>query len=171
MCSDPSNKIQTEPVLIHNTVARNFNGLKLSVKFQLAGDYYSWTHPGLNRRQNTIYSKFLQPACGNKSENNFRVTCQQVSCGELTYIISSLTLMFSLTKRVTFSVYLQNSPVEVASVDVNVKGKSTCLADNLRGHIQYHLCAKFQSNKMKSSRKQNTTQNPFAFWYNQITNN
>ena len=123
VCSDPSNKIQTEPVLVNNTLARNFNGLKLSVKFQLVGDYYYWTHPGLKLSQITIYNPIFQ--CGSRSENGFNVTCQKVSCGGSTYIIISLTLMFSLNTDVTFAVYERNNrlTIEIASVDVHVKGE------------------------------------------------
>ena len=125
ICLDPSNKIQTEPVLVENTLAKNFNGIKLSVKFQLIRNFYFWTHPGLTLSQTTIYNPILHTACRNKSENAFRVTCQEVLCGKSTYIISSLTLMFSLNTNVTFAVYQHNGPltVKVASIDVRVKGK------------------------------------------------
>ena len=121
VCSDPSNEIQTEPVLVQNVLARNFNELKLSVKLQLVGDLYYWTHPGLTRSQTTIYNPISQ--CTFDRENGFEVICQKVSCGKSTYIISSLTLMFSLDTDVTFTVYQQNSFLQVAAINIHVKGK------------------------------------------------
>ena len=145
MCSDLLNKIQTKPVLIHNTLAKNFNWLKLSIKFQLVGDSYYWTHLGLKPSQTTIYNPILKPACGSRNDNGFHVTCRQVSCGKSAYIISSLTLMFPLNTSVTFRVYEQKNllRIEKASVDVQVKGKSTCFVDNRSGYIRYHLCTNF----------------------------
>ena len=123
VCSDPSNIIQTEPVLIENTVARNFNGLKLSVKFQLVDNYFFWTHPGLTRPQTTIYNPLV--LCYNRSDNDFNMTCQQVLCRGSTYIISSLTLMFPLNADVVFTAYQRNyrQSVKIASIDVIVKCK------------------------------------------------
>ena len=105
-------------------MARNFNGLKLSVKFQLVDDFYYWTHPGLTRFETTIYTPFVP--CYSRSGNDFRVTCKQVLCEGSTYIISSLTLMFSLDTDVTFTVYQRNGDlsVKIASINVIVKGKS-----------------------------------------------
>ena len=119
------NTIQTEPVLIENTLARNFNGLKLSINFLLIGGTYSWSHPILDpRRQTNIYSDFAR--CVEDTENGFDLTCQKVSCEKSTYIISSLTLMFPLDKDVTFTVVRSvTSPAKLAAIDINVKGKLT----------------------------------------------
>ena len=122
MCSDLSNTIQTEPVLNENTLAKNFYGLKLSIKFLLREDAYYWTHPGLNRPQTTIYQGIAQ--CQSKTEDGFKVTCQKFFCSGSAYIISSLTLMFPLVHNVTFGVSptpITNNPLDV--VAVMVKGK------------------------------------------------
>ena len=76
VCSDSSNTIQTEPVLVGNTLTRNFNGLKLSVKFLLVGDSCYWSHPGLTVPQTTIYNKFL--LCHTMIDKGFHETCQHV---------------------------------------------------------------------------------------------
>ena len=101
--SDSSATIQTEPLLIQNNLARNFDELKLSVKFLYVGNNYLWTHPGLTRTETVIYSPFT--SCVNKQEKGFKVTCQKVHDDGFTFIKSSLTLMFPLDKDVTFSVY------------------------------------------------------------------
>ena len=122
LCSDPSNTIQTDPVLNKNTLAKNFYGLKLSIKFFL-GDYlYQWVHRGLARSETTIYQK-LAP-CQSTNEFGFKVTCQKVFCNGSPYIISSLTLMFPLVQNVTFIV--SPTPVNnnrLALIAVMVKGK------------------------------------------------
>ena len=120
--SDLATTIQTEPVLIQNTLARNFIGLKLSVDFLLVGnDQYFWTHPGLTRTETIIRTPF---ACVNKAENGFQVTCLINSKEGSTFIKSSLTLMFPLDKDVTFSVYHRTTPqVLLSTIDIKVKGK------------------------------------------------
>ena len=122
-CSHPSTEIHTEPVLVENTLARNFNRLKLSIKFLFANDsYYVWLHNGLIVSQNTIYNIFS--SCVNNIENGFRMTCRNVSCERSTYIISSLTLMFPLNRDVSFAVIeVGRNTTQLASVDVKVKGK------------------------------------------------
>ena len=125
VCSDLSNTIQTEPVLNENTLAKNFYGLRLSIKFLLRKDSYYWTHPGLKNRpqtQTTIYQKIAP--CKSKKENGFKVTCQKFPCDGSTYIISSLTLMFPLVHNVVFGVNpisINNTPLDL--ITVMVKGK------------------------------------------------
>ena len=122
-CSRSSTAIHTEPVLVENTLARYFSGLKLSIKFPFVNSSsYSWTHNGLIVAQNTIYNIFS--SCVNNIENGFRMTCQKVSCERSTYIISSLTLMFPLNRDVSFAVIeVGRNTTQLASVDVKVKGK------------------------------------------------
>ena len=122
--SDFGTTIQTEPVLIQNTLARNFVGLKLSVEFLLVGNDYLWTHPDLTpkKRETVIYSPFTQ-RCVNKDENGFLVTCQVNSNEGSTFIKSSLTLMFPLDRDVTFSVYHRTTSQVLSTIDIKVKGK------------------------------------------------
>ena len=121
-CSDTSSTIQTEPVLNENTLARNFNGLKLSIKFLLVGNQYLWTHFGLTQNENNIYTSIA--LCANSNANNFQVTCQKISCTTSTYIKSSLTINFPLDKDITFAV-VQRAPTQtqLASIHINVRGK------------------------------------------------
>ena len=121
--SHPSTEIHIESVLVENTLARNLNGLKLSIKFLFVNySYYSCSHNGLIFSRNTIYNVFS--SCVNNIENEFRVTCQKVSCVRSTYIISSLTLMFPLDRDVSFAVNeVGINPTQLASVDVKVKDK------------------------------------------------
>ena len=124
VCSDLSNTIQTEPVLNENTLAKNFYGLKLSIKFLLREDAYYWNIPGLDERQTqtAIYHQIAK--CQNKNENGFKVTCQKFFCSGSAYIISSLTLMFPLVHDVAFSVSRNlnpNNPLDL--IAVVVKGK------------------------------------------------
>ena len=116
--SDLATTIQTKPVLIQNTLARNFIGLKLSVEFSLD----VWTHPGLTRTETAIYSPFTR--CVNTAENGFLVTCHVNSNEGSTFIKSSLTLIFPLDKDVTFSVYHKTtSQVLLSTIDIKVKGE------------------------------------------------
>ena len=122
--SDSSATIQTEPLLIQNNLARNFDELKLSVKFLYVGNnYYLWTHPGLTRTETVIYSPFT--LCVNNYEMGFKVTCQKVRDDGFTFIKSSLTLMFPLDKDVTFSVYHKfMAQLDLFSfIDIKVGGK------------------------------------------------
>ena len=125
-CSNALNTIQTEPVLVDNTLARNFIGLKLSVKFLLVGHVYVWSHPNLNAivLENFIYNSIA--SCINSSQHGFQVTCRQFVCENSTYIISSLTLMFPLDNDVTFSVF-EEVWNQIASIDIQVKGKLTII--------------------------------------------
>ena len=108
--------------MVENTLASNFIGFKLSIKFLSDDDAYIWSHPGFNHSQNIIFSAFA--SCANRSENSFQVTCQNVSCERSTYeIISSLTLMFPLNKNVTFAVIQLGARRELASIDIKVRGK------------------------------------------------
>ena len=126
-CCRSLNKIQTEPVLINNTLARHFEGLKLSITFLFVDDDYFWTHPDfIFFKQSTIYTALA--SCRNSVENGFNVTCQQVSNGNSTYIMSSLTLMFPLDKDVTFAVFkTRTNKVQLASINIKIKGKLTCV--------------------------------------------
>ena len=132
VCSNALNTIQTEPVLINNIVARNFKGLKLSVEFQLIGDIYYWTHPGLISSEITLFSSLAQ--CRNRSEYAvFWVTCQEVFCQGSTFIISSLTVMLPLDKNITFAVYgrTHSNSIGLPSIDIDVKGKFVNIKNNL----------------------------------------
>ena len=120
--SDLATTIQTKPVLIQNTLAKNFIGLNLSVEFLLVGnDNYFWTHPGLTRRETTLYSPFT--LCVNRTENAYEVTCQINSDKGSTFIKSSLTLMFPLDRDVTFSVYHGTTSQVLSTIDIKVKGE------------------------------------------------
>ena len=122
MCSDLSNTIETEPVLNENTLAKNFSGLKLSIKFLLHEDVYYWTHPGLSWPLTTIYQGIAK--CQNKNDNGFKVTCQKFFCSGSAYIISSLTLMFPLVHNVAFGVSRTlnaNNPLDMIAIVVNGK--------------------------------------------------
>ena len=122
-CLDYSNTFQTEPVLIKNTLAKNFNGLKLSTKFLLIGDFYIWSHRAFNPYVQTIIYTSLA-LCANNIQNGFKVTCQRVSCERSTYKVSSLTVMFPLDKDITFAVIEAGyNQVQLASIDIKVKGK------------------------------------------------
>ena len=120
--SDLATTIQTNPVLIENTLARNFIGLKLSVEFLFVGNDYFWSHPGVTLTETLIYSPFTR--CVNTAEKGFLVTCQINSNEGSTFIKSSLTLMFPLDRDVTFSVYHRTtSRVLLSTIDIKVKGK------------------------------------------------
>ena len=121
--SDLATTIQTKPVLIHNTLAKNFIGLKLSIEFLLVGNDYIWTHPGLTPKitETVIYSPFTR--CRNMDENGFLVTCQVNSNEGSTFIKSSLTLMFPLDRDVTISVYHRTTSQVLSTIDIKVKGK------------------------------------------------
>ena len=94
----------------------------MSIKFLSDGDAYIWSHPGFNQSQNIIFSVFA--SCANRIENNFQVTCKNVSCERSTYeIISSLTLMFPLNKNVRFAVIQLGTGRELAFIDIKVRGK------------------------------------------------
>ena len=136
-CSTPLNTIQTEPVLIENTLARNFNGLKLSIKFLLIGGTYHWSHPIFDpRTQTNIYSDFT--TCLENPDNGFGLTCQKFSCEKSTYIISSLTLMSPLDKDVTFTVIRSGtSPATLAFIDIKVKGKLTLVLVTNYFHVKF----------------------------------
>ena len=138
-CSIPLNTIQTEPVLIENTLAKNFNGLKLSIKFLLIGGTYQWLHPILypRRTQTNIYSD-LSRCVDERAENGFGLTCQKFSCEKSTYIISSLTLMFPLDKDVTFAVVRSGtSSATLASINIKVKGKLTLVLVTNYFHVKF----------------------------------
>ena len=123
--SDLVTTIQTEPVLIQNTLARNFIGLKLSVEFLLVGNHYLWSHPDFDSKIETvIYSPFTR-RCINTAEKGFQVTCHVNSNEGSTFIKSSLTLMFPLDRDVTFSVYDKTASQQVllSTIDIKVKGK------------------------------------------------
>ena len=123
-CSDPSDRIRTEPVLLNNTLARNFQGLKLSIKLFGKSDLYSWSHPGFTPRRTTIYQPNEHPPCVNKSENGFHVTCQLVSGPGSINIISTMTLMFPLDKNVTFTACQGEAcSIKLACIDIKVGGK------------------------------------------------
>ena len=121
VCSSSSHTIHTEPVLVENTLARNFIGFKLSIKFVSVGGSYIWSHPAFTPRQSGIFSVFV--SCANRSEINFQVTCQNVSCESSYEIISSLSLMFPLNKNVRFAVIQLGTRAELASIDIKVRGK------------------------------------------------
>ena len=122
MCSNPSNKIQTNPALVQNIVARNFKGLMLSARFLGVGDNYVWKHPTFVPSQSltTIYNSIFP--CKNRHENGFRVTCKTVSCGGSTYIISSLTVTFPLNEDATFAVRSADNQT-LLSIEIKVKSK------------------------------------------------
>ena len=123
MCSNPSNKIQTNPALVQNIVARNFKGLILSGRFLVEGNNYVWKHPTFvpSQLQTTIYNS-LSP-CQNRHENGFRVTCKTVSCEGSTYVISSLTVTFPLNKDARFAVIDGQNSQTLLSIEIKVKGK------------------------------------------------
>ena len=123
MCSNPSNKIQTNPALVQNIVARNFKGLMLSARFLVVGNTYVWKHPTFvpSQSQTTIYNSFLP--CKNRDEHGFRVTCKTVSCGGSTYIISSLNVTFPLNRDARFAVIDVQNRQTLLSIEVKVKGK------------------------------------------------
>ena len=123
MCSNLSNKIQTNPALVQNIVARNFKGLMLSARFLVVGNNYVWKHPTFvpSQSQTTIYNSFLP--CENRDENGLRVTCKTVSCGGSTYIISSLTVTFPLNEDATFAVVRSADNQILLSIQIKVKGK------------------------------------------------
>ena len=121
-CSDPQGKIQTEPILIENTVAKHFTGLKLSIKLLDDGKDYIWKHPSLTLET----SKIFRHICINTVESDFQVTCRQVPCGRFRYIMSSLILMNPLDEDVTFGVSLDgSSQVPLDSINIKVRGMST----------------------------------------------
>ena len=103
-------------------MARNFDGLKLSIKLLLTGDWYCGSHPGLIENTNTIYHPIA--SCETKNENGFQVTCKQISCGGSTYIISVLTVMFPLKKDVTFAV-MSGSNQQLDFIAIRVRSKLT----------------------------------------------
>ena len=119
------NEIQTEPVLINNTLARHFNKLKLLITVLFVNESYFWTHPDfIPVKQTAIYTAV--GSCQNSVENGFNVTCQQISLGNSTFIMSSLTLMFPLDRGVTFAVIRTGTnEVQLAFIDIKVKGKLT----------------------------------------------
>ena len=123
MCSNPSNKIQTNPALVQNIVARNFKELMLSARFLVVGNNYVWKHPTFvpSQYQTTIYNSLLP--CKNTDENGFRVTCKIVFCGESTYIISSLTVTFPLNEDATFAVIRSGNSQTLLSIEIKVKSK------------------------------------------------
>ena len=119
-CSDPQDKIQTDPILVEDIVARNFSGLKLSIKFLDDGKDYIWMHPSLTFKKSKIFSG----SCINTIESDFTATCRQITCDGFTYILSSLILMFPIDKDVTFDVSLdESSQAPLASINIKVKGK------------------------------------------------
>ena len=130
MCSNPSNKIQTNPALVQNVVARNFKGLMLSARFLVVGNNYAWKHPTFVPSQllTTIYNSFSP--CKNRDENGFRVTCKIVSCGGSTYIISSLNVTFPLNEDATFAVIRNENGQTLLSIDIKVKSKLFKLINN-----------------------------------------
>ena len=123
MCSNPSNKIQTNPALVQNVVARNFKGLMLSARFLVEGNNYVWKHPIFvsSQSQTTIYNSFLP--CENRVENGLRVTCKTLSCRGSTYIISSLTVTFPLNEDATFAVIRSGNSQTLLSIVIKVKSK------------------------------------------------
>ena len=128
-CSIPSNSIQTEPVLTKNTVARNFNKLKLWIKFQFQSGQYYWSLPGFTPNQLSIFTQFA-PCLEENNETDFVVSCQNVSCNTANYVIGSLTLRFPLDKNVSFAVIRVTSnqdKVQLASINITIKGNSMLL--------------------------------------------
>ena len=129
LCSDPSNTIHTEPVFVRNTLARNFSGLKLSIKLLLDEGYsYKWVHPDFTRTTHSIYNPLV--SCANYIQSDFQVTCKRVSCEGLIYIISSLTLMFPLDRDVKLAVIMTTNltdQVQRASIDIKVGSKLTSI--------------------------------------------
>ena len=135
MCSNPSlpsHEIQTEPILVQRTVARNFSGLRLSICFIFDSNQYKWSYPGFTPNEITIYNTLaMPPECNNMNESNFQVTCKLTSCDGSDCIISSLILMFALDKAASFSVIrVGNAPCELASIQIKVKGELTYLVCN-----------------------------------------
>ena len=103
---------------MRNTLARNFRGLKLSIKFLFENSTFKWLYPDFTPHEISIYSPFL--SCKNRTQIDFLMTCQKVSCQGSVYILSSLTMMFPLDENVNFSVVGTNKNPTFA---IEVKGQ------------------------------------------------
>ena len=105
------------------------------IKFQFQSGEYYWLLPNFTPNQLSITTLFA-PCQKQNTLDDFVMACQQVSCNKANYVISSLTLRFSLDKNVSFAVIRGTSnqdKLQLASINITIKGNFTLSGESALG--------------------------------------